>query len=241
MIGRETESAALAWLLRDPQCRLLTLVGPGGIGKTRLAIQTAFAQQELFSGGAFFVSLMSLSSPQFIVSAIADALRFTFSGPLDPWLQLFNHLREKCLLLVLDNFEHLLEGGELLAELLLHTPEAKLLVTSRERLNLQGEWLFDLQGLPVPPQAADRPAAARICRLVEGMPLAIESFALAHPNFVNALLPDHLQEEGGVRPAKNRHDLFAVERLSHYSGCWEKSSASPLGLRCSHTALEALQ
>ncbi len=203
LIGREAELATLARLLRDPQCRLLTLVGPGGIGKTRLAIAAASAQRELFSNGACFVPLVSLSSPRFIIPAIADALGFVFSGPLEPKAQLLNYMREKSLLLVLDNFEHLLEGGELLAELLQQAPAVKLLVTSRERLNLQGEWLFDLQGLPVPPldqvdraeeysavelfaqsarrvqagfelKAADRPAVAHICRLVEGMPLAIE-------------------------------------------------------------------
>ncbi|MCK6623745.1 MAG: tetratricopeptide repeat protein [Anaerolineae bacterium] len=203
LIGREAELATLARLLRDPQCRLLTLVGPGGIGKTRLALEAASAQRELFSNGAYFVPLVSLSSPRFIIPAIADALGFVFSGPLEPKVQFLNYLREKCLLLVLDNFEHLLEGGELLAELLQQAPGVKLLVTSRERLNLQGEWLFDLQGLPVPPldqvdraeaysavelfaqsarrvqagfvlKAEERLAAARICHLAEGMPLAIE-------------------------------------------------------------------
>jgi predicted ATPase/transcriptional regulator with XRE-family HTH domain len=203
LIGREAELATLARLLRDPQCRLLTLVGPGGIGKTRLAIETASAQRELFSDGACFVSLVPLSSPRFIIPAIADALEFTFSGPLDPQTQLLNYLREKQLLLVLDNFEHLLEGSELLAELLQQSPGVKLLVTSRERLNLKAEWLFDIQGLPAPPpdqvdraeaysavglfaqsarrvqasfglKAEDRLAVSRICHLVEGMPLAIE-------------------------------------------------------------------
>jgi predicted ATPase/DNA-binding XRE family transcriptional regulator len=203
LVGREAELATLARLLLDPQCRLLTLVGPGGIGKTRLSIEAAAAQREQFANGACFVSLVSLSSARFIIPAIADALGFVFSGPLEPEVQLLNYLREKCLLLVLDNFEHLLEGGELLAELLQQAPGVKLLVTSRERLNLQGEWLFDLHGLPVPPldqagraetysavelfaqsarrvqagfelKAEDRPAVVRICHLVEGMPLAIE-------------------------------------------------------------------
>jgi predicted ATPase/transcriptional regulator with XRE-family HTH domain len=203
LIGREPELAALGGLLGDPQCRLLTLVGPGGIGKTRLALEVASSQCERFRDGVYFVPLVSLSSPQFIIPATADALGFMFSGSLDPQAQLLNYLGEKCLLLVLDNLEHLLEGGRLLAELLQRAPEVKLLVTSRERLNLQGEWVFDLQGLPVPPpdqveraeaysavglfvqsarraqagfvlKAEERLAVSRICQWVEGMPLAIE-------------------------------------------------------------------
>jgi predicted ATPase/transcriptional regulator with XRE-family HTH domain/cytochrome c553 len=203
LIGREAELATLARLLRDPQCRLLTVTGPGGIGKTRLALETALEQLGLFSDGVCFVPLASLNSPQFIVPAIADAFEFTFSGTVEPHQQLLNYLREKRLLLVLDNVEHLLAGGGLLAELLEYAPGIKLLVTSRERLNLQGEWVFEIQGLPVPPpgqsecvdeysavalfvqsarraqadfelQAEEQAAVVRICQMVEGMPLGIE-------------------------------------------------------------------
>lgn len=203
LVGRENELTMLARLLRDPQCRLLTLVGVGGIGKTRLAIEAARMQWELFSDGVYFVPLVPVSSPQLIASAIADSLGYTFSGPVDPRVQLLSYLREKCLLLVLDNLEHLVEGSELLSQLLQQAPGVKLLVTSRERLKLQGEWAFDIQGLPVPPggqldcageygavalfaqsarraqagfelRATERPWVVRICQLVEGMPLAIE-------------------------------------------------------------------
>jgi transcriptional regulator with XRE-family HTH domain len=202
LIGREDELAMLARLLRDSQCRLITLAGPGGVGKTRLAIEVASTQRELFSGGVCFVPLASHTSSEFIAPAVADALGFVFSGPLDPQVQLLNHLRQKSLLLVLDDIEHLLEGAGLLAEMLEQAPGVKLLVTSRERLNLRGEWLFDIQGLPVPPldqvdraaeysavalfvhsakraqvgfelRAEDRPWVARICQSVEGMPLAM--------------------------------------------------------------------
>lgn len=210
LIGREAELAALAQLLADPHCRLLTLAGPGGIGKTRLALETAVAQTNRFAHGVHFVPLAPLAAPQFIVPAIAAALGLTFAGPLPPQTQLLNHLRPKSLLLALDNFEHLVEESGLLAEILQEAPQAKLLVTSRERLNLQGEWLFDLQGLLAPPPGqeeeieaysaavlfihsaqraragfqlspADRPAVAHICRLLDGMPLAIELAAAWTP------------------------------------------------------------
>ncbi|MBI5033936.1 MAG: tetratricopeptide repeat protein [Chloroflexi bacterium] len=202
-IGREAEMGTLNDLLRDLQCRLLTILGPGGIGKTRLAIETAATQRERFADGIFFVPLASISSPQFVAPAIADAIGFTFSGTVEPRAQLLNHLRDKTILLVLDNFEHLLDASELLAEILQRAPRVKLLVTSRERLNLQGEWLFDLRGLSVPSASqvdriekssavelfmqrarriqpgitfkpTERLHVLRICQLVEGLPLAIE-------------------------------------------------------------------
>ena len=151
LIGREPELEALARLLRDRQCRLLTLVGPGGIGKTRLAIEVASQHQDFFPDGACFVSLASLNSSAFLVPAIADALGFAFQGQVEPRIQLLNYLGAKRTLLMLDNVEHLLEGVGLFAEIVERAPGVKLLVTSRERLNLQGEWVFEIQGLPVPP------------------------------------------------------------------------------------------
>jgi predicted ATPase/transcriptional regulator with XRE-family HTH domain len=203
LVGREPELAALTRLLNDPQCRLLTLVGPGGMGKTRLAIEAAARQQAAFPDGAAFVSLAPLSSSDFLVPAIADVLGFAFQGQIEPRLQLLHYLRPKQTLLALDNLEHLLGGAALLAEILERAPKVKLLVTSRERLNLQGEWVVEIQGLPVPPagevehlddysaaalfiqsarraqagfelKAEERPAVARICQMVGGMPLGIE-------------------------------------------------------------------
>ena len=202
-IGREPELFALGGLLCDPQCLLLTIVGPGGMGKTRLAIEAAYQSKELFPDGVWFVPLAALNSPALLIPAIADAVQFRFQDPADPHAQLLRYLCEKTALLILDNAEHLLEGVPLLSEILHACRNVKLLVTSRERLNLLSEWAFEITGLPVPaneraeqfesyssvalflqsarradpgfvPDESDCVAIAGICRLVEGMPLAIE-------------------------------------------------------------------
>ncbi len=202
-VGREFELSALSQLLNDPLCRLLTLNGAGGIGKTRLAIEAASHNRERFKDGVSFVPLASLSSSAFLVQAIGDSLSFSFQGQIEPLTQLLEHLSTRQVLLVLDNFEHLLNGVGLLTEILESAPRVKLLTTSRERLNLQSEWVYTIQGLSFPPsggvdrieeytsvelfaqsarrakvdfilRSEDREAVARICQLVEGMPLSIE-------------------------------------------------------------------
>ena len=202
IVGREHELRAIIRQLQDPACRLLTLMGPGGVGKTRLALEVAHQKHE-FEHGTCFVSLVGTSAVEFIVPAVADALGFAFSGATDLKTQLFNYLTDKRLLLVLDNLEHLLNGIEILDGLLEHAPSVKLLVTSREQLNLRAEWVFEVQGLPVPsdmelrnlesnsaaalfiqrakkananftPSPENLPAITHICQLVEGLPLGLE-------------------------------------------------------------------
>ena len=210
LIGREPELGELTRILGDPTCRLLTIVGLPGIGKTRLAGEIALHQTGQYTDGVFFVSLASLTSAEFIVAAIADAVGFSISGPEDAATQLFSYLHPCHTLLVLDNMEHLLDGTAVLADLLGHAPDVKLLVTSRERLNLRDEWVFVLHGLPVPaadeemrlddyssvalflararqaktefsPDQQEEQTIAHICRMVEGMPLAIELAAAWAP------------------------------------------------------------
>ncbi|MBI5031086.1 MAG: tetratricopeptide repeat protein [Chloroflexi bacterium] len=202
-IGRKCELEDLQQLLADPQCRLISLVGPGGIGKTRLALQVASQQCKAFVHGTVFVPLASVGSTEGIVPAIAAALDLVFSGSSDPQLQIFRYLRDKQMLLVLDNVEHLLNGIELFTDILQHAPAVKLLCTSRESLHVQSEWVFEVVGLTVPENeqtekfedygavalfvqhahrtrvgysltAEERIGVARICHLVEGMPLALE-------------------------------------------------------------------
>jgi predicted ATPase/DNA-binding NarL/FixJ family response regulator len=157
-IGRAEEVAQIKALLADPACCLLTLVGPGGIGKTRLAIQVGLAMPASFRHGIYFVSLQSIYSTEFLLSTMADTLGFSLRGLDDPQVLLLNYLHDKEMLLILDNFEQLLaptfpaEGGVALLTSILETaPAVKLLVTSREVLNLQEEWLYPLQGLAFPP------------------------------------------------------------------------------------------
>jgi predicted ATPase/DNA-binding CsgD family transcriptional regulator len=201
-IGREDELAAILEQLGDPTCRLLSLIGPGGIGKTRLAIEAGRSKAGDYRNGAFYVNLLPVREVDMLWTAIADGIGFSLSGQDEPDEQLLDYLSERELLLVLDDLEHLIDGVDLIAKLLGATPHLKLLVSSRESLNLQGEWLFPVGGLPYPSggfkgniDAFDavhlfashakkiRPDfsledeasdALRICQLVEGMPLALE-------------------------------------------------------------------
>jgi predicted ATPase/DNA-binding SARP family transcriptional activator len=200
-VGRARELAEIQRLLHDPDCRLLTVCAPGGMGKTRLAIQAA-AQSD-FPDGAYFVSLAPVRSVDFLIPALIESLLCYSETPADTWRQLLDYLRDKQLLLVLDNFEHLLDGADMLPELLAAAPGVKLLVTSRERLNLREEWVFELRGLDYPVNGSretleaygavrlfiqgarrlrpnfelmdgDLAMIARICQLVDGMPLGLE-------------------------------------------------------------------
>ncbi|MEZ4727943.1 MAG: BTAD domain-containing putative transcriptional regulator [Caldilineaceae bacterium] len=150
LIGRQSELATIADHLHDPECRLLTLLGPGGIGKTRLALAAAGAARHDFAHGVVFVSLAGVNSTENIPGAIVDALKLHFYHVADFQQQLLDYLLEKTMLLVLDNYEHLLPDVTFLQTLLTAAPGIKVCATSRERLRLSAEWLLLLQGLTVP-------------------------------------------------------------------------------------------
>ncbi len=154
LIGRDREHEHLLDRLLDAQCRLLTVVGPGGIGKTRLSLAVAQTVQtqapELFPDGIYFVALESVDGSAFISTAIAESLGIALTDSATANIQLTNYLRHRQLLLLVDNFEHLLDGADLLLSILQAAPGVKAMVTSRERLNFHGEWLFELGGLAYP-------------------------------------------------------------------------------------------
>jgi predicted ATPase/DNA-binding CsgD family transcriptional regulator len=201
-VGRQCELVEIAQILTQPASRLITLVGAGGVGKTRLALETAAAQLEHFPDGAHFVPLQALCPADSVMLAVGEALRFQFFAGGDPIDQLSEYLHTKTLLLILDNAEHLLDELAVLSDLLARAPHIKVLVTSRERLNLVEEWVYEVGGLTFPPgddgvsgadygavqlfvqnarrvqpafSVTDEQAAInRICALVQGMPLALE-------------------------------------------------------------------
>ena len=153
-VGRTHELSKIQALLLDPNCRLLTLVGAGGIGKTRLALEAAATLFTHFADGATVVALQDATNALALVNTTVRALHCPLAGSQDPQTQLLNFLSDKNLLLVLDNLEQLVDEAGWLTTLLAAVPGVKVLATSREVLNLTNEWLLSVDGLPVPDEHA---------------------------------------------------------------------------------------
>jgi predicted ATPase/DNA-binding SARP family transcriptional activator len=224
-VGREKELARIGALIRDPACRLLTLVGPGGCGKTRLALQAAAESLRSFPDGSYFVPLEAGSSGDYLVSAILRVLPFSvdsFINPEPPRAQLLNYVRKRSMLLVLDGCEQLSGRVGDLPAILENAPHLTVLATSRQRLGLQSERIFAIEGLRLPRSTEEARSSAaeavrlfrdrsetagtdsqlsepdhesilRICRLVDGMPLGIELAAAWTPVLS---LPEIAEEAG---------------------------------------------
>jgi predicted ATPase/DNA-binding SARP family transcriptional activator len=245
-IARETERRYLLETLKDPEARLVTVTGTGGMGKSRLALEVArqLHRDNRFKDGVFVAFLEVIESVDAVVSELLRVLQVPIESGQDPQTKLLEHLQTTETLLVLDNIEHLIPVASQLEQLLEACPKLKVLTTSRERLGLTAEWLLPLEGLPVPSSTEAKPNtpfgavelfAARakrqapafslpaqydsvleICRLVEGLPLAIELAAaliraITLPELIEAIKqhPDAL--EGAINdPHERHHGMRAV-------------------------------
>ncbi|MGH2558891.1 MAG: tetratricopeptide repeat protein [Thermomicrobiales bacterium] len=180
LVGRERERAAVAAMLRDNAVRLLTLTGPGGVGKTRLALQVAADVAADFADGVWFVTLAPISDPHLVAPAIARALGVRESGDRLPLEGLKAYLRESEALLLVDNFEQVLAAAPLLTDLLAACPALKILVTSRAVLRVSGTYDF-----PVPPLAlpdTERAGAVAQVAAAEAVQLFLARARAAKPD-----------------------------------------------------------
>lgn len=243
-VGREHDIAAIVAHATHPDCRLLTLVGPGGMGKTRLGLAVAERLIDAFEHGVFFVPLAPLTSQESIAATVIGALPWqpradSKLSEVQPGYdtdehQLLNILRDKRLLLVMDNFEHVLDGAGLVDRILAAAPGVAVLVTSREPLTPGWEWLYEVRGMLHPASNAadslddhsairlfverarrvqpgfrladERASVMRICQLVEGMPLGIE-IAAAWLRLMpcDAIAAELLDLENPQRDIPDRH------------------------------------
>ena len=212
LLGRDEDAASISRLLSRLDVRLVTLVGAPGVGKTRLAIHTANELAGLFAHGAVFVDLSPVAEPRDVLPAIASALGVNGSSDSALMNQIINNIKQKNLLLVIDNFEHVIDASPQLIQILGNAPQVKALVTSREALRVSGEHEFAVSTLPVPEQdgndtlidyaaiqlfaqraqavdpsfkltAENLKAISEISRRLDGLPLAIE-LAAARVKFI---------------------------------------------------------
>jgi len=199
-IGRENEMEEIANLIADPACRLITIHGMGGVGKTRLAIEAARSQVGLYPDGVWYYSLEALETTTQLISALLSMFHLSLPSGTDPQDVLNDYLQNKNLLLLLDGYEHVGADPGMILGILSKAPQVFLLVTSRQTLSIQQEWVYPLRGLSISqddstdgssavqlfvqralqlgyPLGLDKPnrqVIIEICSLVDGLPLGIE-------------------------------------------------------------------
>ena len=230
-VGRQIELGELANLLADENARLITILAAGGMGKTRLALEVAKSQTSHFQDGVFYVPLTQVRTVDDIPPTIATSLNVQLSTASDPTHQLQTYLCNKAALLILDNFEHVVDGSDHVTMLLNAAPNLKIVATSRERLNLSGEIVYALGGMALPtentraetlncsavrlfiqgmqriqPNMAiadkDLPFVRDICLRVGGMPLGIQ---------LAASLVDVLSLQDIAREIERNIDILATD------------------------------
>jgi predicted ATPase len=184
LIGREEEGALARQRLMNAECRHLTLLGPGGIGKTRLATDVGLGLVDTFLNGVFFVDLTGIEAAENLVPATAQTLGLTFQDEETPKAQLLNFLRGKEMLLILDNYEQLLPQVELIHDLLHHAPDLKVMVTSRQRLGMAEEWVLEIPGLPYPQVETDLSATLSETESFSAVQLFLSSCQRVRPDFL---------------------------------------------------------
>jgi serine/threonine protein kinase/tetratricopeptide (TPR) repeat protein len=218
--GREAELAQIDQLLNQPHNQIITLHGPGGVGKTRLALEVALGKLESYQHGVYFVDLTTVDVGSQIAPAIADAIQFSFFGNDSQEQQLLNFLQNKELLLILDNMEHVVDEADLLARIVESAAAVRLIITSQQQLGLSQEKLLSLSGLRLAadgsdetavddgafqlfvqsarrvrpdyqPDAEERHIIRQICQFVDGLPLGIELAAA----WMNVLSPLNIKQQ----------------------------------------------
>jgi predicted ATPase len=193
-VGREAELAAVAERLADESVRLLTLTGPGGIGKTRLALRAAADQLDSFEDGNFFVDLSAARDTEAVIASVASAIDLEGTATESLFEELRDRLRDEHVLLILDNFEQVTEAAPTMAQLLQDCSRLKLLVTSREALHVSGEHLFAVPPLSLPKAVSGRVSAEQLYAY-EAIRLFVERARAVRPDF-------RLTDENGAAVAE---------------------------------------